>query len=186
MNTEWVGPFCASDHISIGTVHFLTFMYFHNSDEHRFDLRDKPARSIHSQKPTLVGSCGGFKNVSLEARGLVRVIRVCKNGRALVRKLEGAELATALDSLGWPQLAREADEHVPFFQLLDAMSVIERSGVLELADEFRTPSQIKAVRDYAELAVKWEATDDEEYLPARLAKIAASYQDDANPESCYP
>jgi hypothetical protein len=67
----------------------------------------------------------------LEACGLVRVTRVCKNGRALVRELEGVELYTALESLGYPELVPEIDQTVltPFFQLLDAMAVIERSGV---------------------------------------------------------
>ena len=170
----------------MGSVHFLTCLYFQGSEVYRYDLRDKPARSTHGQ-PMLDGICGNFKDVSLEACGLVRVTRVCKNGRAYVRVLEGAELYTSLDALGYPDLAAETDEVdylAPLFQILDAMGVIERTGVLDLPDEFRDPAQVEAVRDYAEMAFAMDAPTNY-IVPVRLTKIAARYTDELNPSSCY-
>jgi hypothetical protein len=36
MKTQWVGPLNASDQVSIGSVHFLTIMFFQNSGERRY------------------------------------------------------------------------------------------------------------------------------------------------------
>ena len=71
----------------------------------RYELRSTPAHTNQSHEPRLHGWCGTYNDLSTSARGMVRVERMAKNGRAYVRELEGDELAAALEELGYPELA---------------------------------------------------------------------------------
>lgn len=42
--------------------------------------------------------------VATYGRGFWKVVRVAKNGRALIRRVSGDELQTALEELGYPDL----------------------------------------------------------------------------------
>ena len=97
----WIGP---DDSLTVGQTGFLI------ENRHTIDgwthhrLRDTPAGVVSTRQPVLDGPCGTFNNVSTFAQGVARVVRVAKNARALVTALAGAELAAALDELGYPEL----------------------------------------------------------------------------------
>jgi hypothetical protein len=49
-----------------------------------------------------------LNNTSTTAEGMGIVEKVARNGRALVRPLDGPELMAALEELGYPELATAA------------------------------------------------------------------------------
>jgi hypothetical protein len=51
-----------------------------------------------------MGWCGSYNDLSTSGCGMARVVRVARNGRALVETLAGYDLAAALDELGYPEL----------------------------------------------------------------------------------
>ncbi len=69
----------------------------------RYQLRDTPAYTNQSREPRLDGWCGSWNNTSTSGMGIVE--KVARNGRALVRLLDGPELLAALEELGYPELA---------------------------------------------------------------------------------
>lgn len=99
--TQWIGP---DENLSVGDVGFLINFSnpIHGSD--RYEVRGTPAHTNQSHQPRLHGWCGSYNNLNTNACGMVKVERVAKNGRAFVRQLEGAELAGALEELGYPEL----------------------------------------------------------------------------------
>ncbi len=103
----WIGP---DESLAVGQTGFLIRHWHETKGWVRFDLRDTPARTNVSLEYRLSGWCGSYDNISTTARGMVRVTRVAKNGRALVAQLTGAELTAALEDLGYPELDSEAAE----------------------------------------------------------------------------
>lgn len=102
MKTQWIGP---DETLALGSVGFLIKFSNHmNGGYERWELRDTPACTNQSRRPLLDGWCGSYNDLSTEAYGMGKVIRVAKNSRCLVESLDGAELQTALDSLGYPDL----------------------------------------------------------------------------------
>ena len=103
--TRWIGP---DDQLSVGDVGFL--VEYSNAFKHseQYALQDSPAYTNVSHQPQLYGWCGTWNDTSTNACGMVKVERVAKNGRALVRPLEGAELQAALEELGYPELFKES------------------------------------------------------------------------------
>lgn len=101
MTTKWIGP---DETMSVGDVGFLINFCNPIRGSDRYELRDIPAYTNQSHQPRLHGWCGSYNDLSTNACGMARVERVAKNGRALVRELEGDELAAALDELGYPEL----------------------------------------------------------------------------------
>ena len=101
MTGQWIGP---DETLTIGQVGFL--VEHHNTLQgwRRYDVRDLPAKTNQSLEPRLHGWCGSYNDVSTHARGMVKVERVAKNGRAYVRELDGDELAAALEEFGYPDL----------------------------------------------------------------------------------
>jgi hypothetical protein len=71
----------------------------------RMTLRVRPGRTNQSQHARLYGWLGSTNNVSAHARGVARVIKLNAAGdRAMVEKLDGTDLADALETLGYPGL----------------------------------------------------------------------------------
>ena len=71
----------------------------------RWVIRTHPGRTNQSLELRLHGWLGETNNISLYARGVGRVVRVTRDGgRVLVERLGGADLAAALDALGYPGL----------------------------------------------------------------------------------
>lgn len=103
-DTQWIGP---DETLSVGDVGFLVGFSNTVKGSTRYALRDTPAYTNQSHRPLLYGWCGTWNDLSTNACGMVRVERVAKNGRALVRQLEGAELTAALDDLGYPELSNQ-------------------------------------------------------------------------------
>lgn len=102
--TKWIGP---DDRLKVGTIGFLVSHTntMRGSDVH--ELRDTPAYTNMSHRPRLDGWCGETNNVSTYGCGMAIVERVAKNGRALVRGLEGDDLRAALEEFGYPELMPE-------------------------------------------------------------------------------
>lgn len=87
---------------SIGDVGFLV------QSQGRYRLYDRPAHTNMSHEPRLTGWCGTTNDISVSAEGLARVVRTLPNGRVQYEQIEDrAEIATALDSLGYPELMPE-------------------------------------------------------------------------------
>lgn len=101
MTTRWIGP---DPLLAVGDMGFLVENYNESTGGSQFFLRDTPAYTNRSHEPRLSGWCGTWNNIGTHGHGMARVIRVARNGRALVASLEGEELAAALDELGFPEL----------------------------------------------------------------------------------
>lgn len=101
MTGQWIGP---DDSLAVGQVGFLIENHHTLNGWRRHTVRDTPARTNQSQMPLLRGWCGTYNDVSTRAHGVVRVGRAAKNGRAYVHELTGADLAAALDEMGYPEL----------------------------------------------------------------------------------
>jgi hypothetical protein len=74
-----------------------------------WELREHPPRTNMSNVPHCVGWCGTTNDVSVHGHGLWRVVRVAKNGRALVERLQGDALQAALDEIGYPDLMDDCE-----------------------------------------------------------------------------
>lgn len=90
---------------TVGATGYLVETLNTNTGRTTWALRDRPLRTNQSLQPRLHGWCGETDNRSRYARGMVRVVRVTLRDRALVTKLDGAELAAALEADGYPDLA---------------------------------------------------------------------------------
>lgn len=101
MTTRWIGP---DPLLAVGDMGFLVENYNESTGGSQFFLRDTPAYTNRSHEPRLSGWCGTWNNIGTHGHGIARVIRVARNGRALVSSLEGAELAAALEEFGYPEL----------------------------------------------------------------------------------
>ena len=99
--SQWIGGEF-SDY-TVGQVGFLVLVSPEQRAD-RYDLRDSPPHTNQSHEPRLNGWCGTTDNVAVYGRGMARVVRVARNGRALVVPLEGEDLRAALDTLGYPEL----------------------------------------------------------------------------------
>jgi hypothetical protein len=87
-----------------GDVRFLVEVFNTSTGGTRWSLQDRPLRTNRSLQPRLTGWCGETNNRSRTAHGLVRVVRVTPNDRALVTRLRGAALDAALEEVGYPGL----------------------------------------------------------------------------------
>ncbi len=91
--------------LAIGDYAFLVECLNTNNATTRWVLRETPQRTNQSREPRLEDWCGETDNVSRYARGLVKVTGETKNGdRQRIAQVHGAELATALEALGYPEL----------------------------------------------------------------------------------
>ena len=102
MNVFWID---STGEVDVGGVGFLTEAHAAGS-EARTTLSTRVGRRNRSGAPILKGWMGETNNVSRYARGVARVIALNAAGdRAKVATLDGAELASALEELGYPDLA---------------------------------------------------------------------------------
>jgi len=101
MIAMWIGP---DETLAVGQIGFLIEHSHTLKGWSRYALRDVPAHTNQSNEPRLHGWCGTYNDLATHARGMARVERVARNGRAFVRELEGDDLATALDEFGYPDL----------------------------------------------------------------------------------
>ena len=71
-------------------------------------LRDRPCHTNVSHEPRLRGWCGSTNNISYDALGLAKVVRVAKNGRVQIVEVKGEEGAAWLENeAGYPELIPE-------------------------------------------------------------------------------
>ena len=101
MTTMWIGP---DENLNVGSIGFLIEISNAISGYERYELRDTPPYTNQSHKPVLDGWCGSYNDTSTYGKGMWVVERMAKNGRALIRELEGDELQAALDEFGYPDL----------------------------------------------------------------------------------
>lgn len=101
MTSMWIGP---DESLTVGQIGFLVEKHQTMKGWTRYEVRDVPGHTNRSNEPRLHGWCGTYNDLATHGRGMVRVERVAKNGRAYVRELAGDELAAALDELGYPEL----------------------------------------------------------------------------------
>ena len=91
--------------LSLGDVGFLV----ETCPQGRADycgLYSRPCHTNQSHEPRLHGWCGETNNVSRNALGLARVVRVAGNGRVQVVPVRGDEARAYLcDVAGYPELA---------------------------------------------------------------------------------
>lgn len=105
-DTMWIdGQFDKPD--VIGDAGFLIS---HTNNNHggatHYVLRDTPAHTNMSREPRLTGWCGETNNISTNACGAWKIVRVAKNGRILIQQIvDEAELAAFLEEHGYPDLA---------------------------------------------------------------------------------
>jgi hypothetical protein len=104
MTSMWIGP---DDSLTTGQTGFLVEKSNEVRGWTRYELRDIPAHTNQSNEPRLHGWCGTNNDLATFGRGLVRVTRVARNGRAFVVELKGDELQAGLEELGYPDLAAE-------------------------------------------------------------------------------
>ena len=102
MKQIWIGP---DETLHVGDTGFLVEQCNVMHDSSRYELRDTPAYTNRSHEPLLHGWCGTYNDLATYGRGMVRVIRLARNGRALVQEIGGEELEAALEELGYPELA---------------------------------------------------------------------------------
>ena len=96
----WIGP---DESLRVGDTGFLILLS-HPGRTDRYIVRGTPARTNQSFENRLYGWCGSYNDLSTYACGIVRVVRVARNGRVLVAQLTGASRSSALDELGYPDL----------------------------------------------------------------------------------
>lgn len=90
--------------LSVGDVGFLIEVS-PQGRECRIDIRTEPGRTNMSNSRRLYGWLGETNNISKNAQGVGKVVRVSNSGeRALVRSLSDKELAAALEDLGHPDM----------------------------------------------------------------------------------
>lgn len=106
--TLWIGNEYISYHE--GQTGFLVEI---RKDNHggisSYSLCDYPPRTNESREPRLDGWCGTTDNVACYGRGVARVERLARNGRAFIRRLDGDESRAVLDELGYPELMPDRD-----------------------------------------------------------------------------
>lgn len=101
MNSKWIGP---DELLRLDDVGFLVEFSNPSKGSENWVLRALPACGNRSGEPMLYGWCGSFNDLSTNAHGMARVVRVARNGRVLVAPITGAELAGALEELGYPEM----------------------------------------------------------------------------------
>lgn len=105
MSMKWIGP---DENLILGEVGFLVRLRQEIQGWERIILRDRPVYTHRSRQPLLEGWCGSLNDLSTYGEGMARVERIARNGRALVRSLDGDELVAALEELGFPELAPDS------------------------------------------------------------------------------
>ena len=89
----------------VGDIGYLVETLNTNNGCTSFSLHDRPKRTNRSHAPRLTGWCGTTNNMNATACGAWKVVKVNKAGdRALIVRLEGADLACFLATDGYDHL----------------------------------------------------------------------------------
>ena len=89
----------------IGDLGFVAEVLNFNTRQDWHEFGTSPCRKNLSHEPVLSGWCGSTNNINRVAIGVGIITRITKSGeRMLVKILKGADLTSALDALGWPDL----------------------------------------------------------------------------------
>jgi len=107
-NTHWIGP---DETLKVGDFGFL-IVKDDNFGGERWSLSDTPAHTNMSHEPRLNGWCGTYNDIATFARGMAKVVKIARNGRAQVVRLGGVELVEALEELGYPELIGDLGDEV--------------------------------------------------------------------------
>jgi len=99
---QWIDTY--DEPTKLGQIGFLVMIQDQNNMAERWQLRDRPPYTNGSHEPRLEGWCGTTDNRAIYGRGMARITRVARNGRALVTPLTGQDLTDALEELGFPEL----------------------------------------------------------------------------------
>ena len=90
-----------SDHVHASTG----FLVKHTGQRSYFMLMEGPARTNLSREPVLSGWCGSTNNVSVDARGVWRVVGTNTSGdRTKIAPLTDTERDAWLTAEGWDDL----------------------------------------------------------------------------------
>lgn len=101
--TKWIGG--EDDTFKVGDVGFLVNTYHETKLWDVYKLRQHPPKTNQSFQPRVYGWCGTTNGVACNGYGLARVVKVAKNGRAMVKHLSAEEATQMLsDELGYPDL----------------------------------------------------------------------------------
>ena len=103
--TMWID----GDDLQVDQVGFLIEAEncIRGSDSHY--LADRPACGNQSGMPRIRGWCGTTNDVAVYGRGLWRVVKIARNGRAKIEELtDRSAIESALDELGYPDLLDDA------------------------------------------------------------------------------
>lgn len=90
----------------VGDSAFLICYHDESRGSACYVLRNKPAYTSSTFKPTLSGWCGTHNNLSTIGFGAWKVVRIAKSGRYLLESLEGNELNYFLNDMGYPELIK--------------------------------------------------------------------------------
>jgi hypothetical protein len=102
MKNVWID---ANEH-EVGDVGFLIETQNLNrpQQEPQYHIQNNPGRKNLSGEASLDEWLGNTNNIYRAAHGIGKIVRVTKNGRALVAILNEAETERALEELGYPDL----------------------------------------------------------------------------------
>ncbi len=89
-------------HIDNGELAFLVERFNENTGRTTYYLSRRPPHTNRSNEPRLNGWCGTTNNIAKYGRGLAKIVRRAKNGRAMLVPV--APTAEALEELGYPEL----------------------------------------------------------------------------------
>lgn len=99
--------------MTVGSKGFLTCNHHELKGWSRYKLRDMPPKTNSSFEDRPYGWCGTYDNIATYGEGVWEVIRIAKNGRALLQEITDTEtLAGYLDETGYPDLLDEMLEHI--------------------------------------------------------------------------
>ncbi len=103
MATLWIDGYCNN----VGDVGFLAEVTDLDHGVVRRSFDDRPLHTNLSHEPRLYGWCGTTNNQRRVADGLARVVRIAKNGRVCLSRIEAGstEERDVLEQLGYPELS---------------------------------------------------------------------------------
>lgn len=105
MPTLWIDW---QDPIPVGEISYLIEKYDSNHNRTWHILSNTPPRTNQSNKPTVVGSCGSYNNVSTTGKGIWVVIKTLKTGRVQLSQItDPDEINTYLEETGFPDISVE-------------------------------------------------------------------------------
>lgn len=104
MTTMWID----GEELNQGDHGFLVEISNSVKGSERHELRNRPPRTNQSHEYRINGWCGTYNDTATYGRGVWKVVRVAKNGRAqIVEVTDREELEAFLDEYGFPELIEQ-------------------------------------------------------------------------------